>query len=58
MCAELRVDMPCIWRQHPSGGGAVIPAGCEVQHKIKYKQSLNLRNMYLSTCILNEKCID
>ena len=28
-CNELRVDMLCIWRHHPSGGGFVC-AGCTV----------------------------
>jgi len=33
-----RVDVLCIWRHHPSGGGAVVSAVCAVFHATQHKQ--------------------
>jgi len=34
ICADLRVDMLCIWWHRPNGGGTVVPAGCDVLYFI------------------------
>jgi len=34
ICADLHVDMMCMWRHRPNGGGAVVPAGCDVLYFI------------------------